>query len=346
MPQRNPVVLAKQIASLDVLSGGRFTLGIGVGYLEPEFRAIGADFEHRGAVTDEFVDAMQTLWYDEQPEHHGRFVDFGGVDAHPRPVQRPIPLVVGGHTPAAYRRAVSRGHGWYGFGMTPEAAAASLEGLRAAAGPGRPPGRARRAGDHRHAARPADRRDGDRVRRRSACTASSSSRTRRTTTSARASTPPSPRSPSCSVPAWPAIFERGHHQAGFGHWCTDRRTERRLLGAPCDRATFVGLPSPVVGRAGAGGHPCQGIYHAPGRQPPDDGVHRDPLQRRLLRALPRVVPRRSGATASSVGTPGSAAPRRTSCSTTPSPRSPSACAGCASRASSGSCCSATRAAAR
>ena len=133
VPQRNPVVLAKQIASLDVLAGGRFTLGIGVGYLEPEFRAIGADFEHRGAVTDEFVAAMQTLWYAEQPEHHGRFVDFGGVDAHPRPVQQPIPLVVGGHTPAAYRRAVATGHGWYGFAMTPEAAGASLDGLRAAA---------------------------------------------------------------------------------------------------------------------------------------------------------------------------------------------------------------------
>ena len=133
LPQRNPVVLAKQIASLDVLSQGRFTLGIGVGYLEPEFRAIGADFEHRGAVTDEFVEAMQTLWYAEHPEHHGRFVEFAGVDAHPRPVQRPIPLVVGGHTPAAYRRSVARGHGWYGFGMPPEAAAASLEGLRTAA---------------------------------------------------------------------------------------------------------------------------------------------------------------------------------------------------------------------
>ena len=62
-----------------------------------------------------------------------RYVDFGGVDAHPRPVQRPIPLVVGGHTGAAYRRAVGRGHGWYGFAMTPESAAASLDGLRAAA---------------------------------------------------------------------------------------------------------------------------------------------------------------------------------------------------------------------
>lgn len=133
LPQRNPVVLAKQIASLDVLSAGRFTLGIGVGYLEPEFRAIGADFEHRGAVTDEFVEAMQELWYAEHPEHHGRSVEFAGVDAHPRPVQQPIPLVVGGHTPAAYRRAVGRGHGWYGFGMPPEAAAASLDGLRTAA---------------------------------------------------------------------------------------------------------------------------------------------------------------------------------------------------------------------
>jgi probable F420-dependent oxidoreductase len=134
MPQRNPVVLAKQIASLDVLSGGRFTFGIGVGYLEPEFRAIGANFPERGAVTDEFLDAMNCLWYDEHPEHHGVHVDFAGVDAHPRPVQQPIPIVVGGHTSAAYRRAVSRGHGWYGFAMTPETAAESIAGLRSAAG--------------------------------------------------------------------------------------------------------------------------------------------------------------------------------------------------------------------
>jgi probable F420-dependent oxidoreductase len=134
LPQRNPVVLAKQVASLDVVSGGRFTLGVGVGYLEPEFRAIGADFEHRGAVTDEYLDAMDRLFYDEHPEHHGRFVDFAGVDAHPRPVQEPIPVVIGGHTPAAYRRAVRRGHGWYGFAMTPQATAECLDGLRRAGG--------------------------------------------------------------------------------------------------------------------------------------------------------------------------------------------------------------------
>jgi probable F420-dependent oxidoreductase len=133
LPQRNPVVLAKQVASLDVLCGGRFDLGVGVGYLEPEFRAIGANYEERGAVTDEFLDAMSALLYDEHPEYHGRFVDFAGVDAYPRPVQRPIPIVVGGHTPAAYRRAVARAHGWYGFAMTPEATAECLAGLRAAA---------------------------------------------------------------------------------------------------------------------------------------------------------------------------------------------------------------------
>ena len=133
LPQRNPVVLAKQVASLDVLSNGRLILGVGVGYLEPEFRAIGADFENRGAVTDEYLDAMHHLWYDEHPAFHGRFADFAGVDAHPRPVQRPVPIVIGGHTGRAYRRAVARGHGWYGFSQTPETAAESLTRLRAAA---------------------------------------------------------------------------------------------------------------------------------------------------------------------------------------------------------------------
>src|SRR3954464_5573434 len=92
LPQRNPVVLAKQVASLAALSNGRLMLGVGVGYLEPEFRAIGANYEQRGAVTDEYLQAMHHLWYDEHPEFHGRFADFAGVDAYPRPVQRPIPL--------------------------------------------------------------------------------------------------------------------------------------------------------------------------------------------------------------------------------------------------------------
>ena len=113
------MLLAKQVATLDVLSGGRVTLGVGAGYLEPEFRAIGANFAERGAVTDEYLDAMRALWYDEHPEFRGRFAGFGGVDAYPRPVQRPIPLVVGGHSAPAYRRAVARAHGWYGYWLTP-----------------------------------------------------------------------------------------------------------------------------------------------------------------------------------------------------------------------------------
>jgi probable F420-dependent oxidoreductase len=133
LPQRNPVVLAKQVASLDVLSGGRLTFGVGVGYLEPEFRAIGADFESRGAITDEYLEAMEHLWYDDHPEHHGPSIDFAGVDAHPRPTQQPIPIVIGGHTPSAYRRSVKRAHGWYGFALTPDSAAESLAGLRRAA---------------------------------------------------------------------------------------------------------------------------------------------------------------------------------------------------------------------
>jgi len=130
LPQRNPVVLAKELATLDVLSGGRLTFGVGVGYLEPEFRAIGANFAERGAVTDEYLDVLAHLWYDEHPEFHGRFADFAGIDARPRPVQQPIPIVVGGHGPAAFRRAARRGHGWYGFALTPDGTAACLAGLR------------------------------------------------------------------------------------------------------------------------------------------------------------------------------------------------------------------------
>ena len=134
LPQRNPLVLAKQVASLDVLSGGRLILGIGVGYLEPEFRALGAPFEQRGAVTDEYLAALRVIWSEARPAYRGRFVSFEGVQAHPRPVQRPgPPIVVGGHTEAAFRRAVEQGHGWYGFALDEGGAARCLEGLRRAA---------------------------------------------------------------------------------------------------------------------------------------------------------------------------------------------------------------------
>jgi probable F420-dependent oxidoreductase len=133
LPQRNPVVLAKELATLDVLSQGRLVFGVGAGYLEPEFQAVGANFAERGAVTEEYLDAIAHLWYEERPAYHGRFVDFAGVDAHPRPVQRPVPLVVGGHRAPAYRRAAARAHGWFGFGLDREGTARCLDGLRRAA---------------------------------------------------------------------------------------------------------------------------------------------------------------------------------------------------------------------
>jgi probable F420-dependent oxidoreductase len=134
LPQRNPLVLAKELASLDRLSNGRLIFGIGVGYLEPEFRALGAPFEHRGAVTDEYLAAMRAIWTQDKPAFSGRFVSFANVQAHPQPMQRPHPpIVVGGRTPAAFRRAVEQGDGWYGFGLDPARTAEMLTGLREAA---------------------------------------------------------------------------------------------------------------------------------------------------------------------------------------------------------------------
>jgi len=134
LPQRNPVVLAKEMASLDVLSNGRLELGVGAGYLRAEFAAIGAPFAERGARTDEYLDAMVALWTQEKPRFDGRFVSFAGVDAHPRPVQKPHPPIhVGGQSDGAYRRAVTRGRGWYGFALDLAGTRRCLEGLARAA---------------------------------------------------------------------------------------------------------------------------------------------------------------------------------------------------------------------
>jgi probable F420-dependent oxidoreductase len=132
LPQRNPLVLAKQVASLDVVSGGRLILGIGVAYLEPEMRAIGVPMKGRGQRADEYLAAMRALWEEEMPSFHGRHTHFEAVDAHPRPLQRPLPVVVGGHTRAAHRRAARSADGWYGFLMGLRAMAEQRELMRAA----------------------------------------------------------------------------------------------------------------------------------------------------------------------------------------------------------------------
>ena len=128
LPQRNPVVLAKELASVDVVSKGRLIFGLGAGYLEPEFRAVGAPFEDRGAVTDEAIEAIKALWTMEKPAYKGKFFAFDGIDSQPRPVQKPHPpIVVGGMSRRAARRAARYGNGWFGFLTDIEATARSIE---------------------------------------------------------------------------------------------------------------------------------------------------------------------------------------------------------------------------
>ena len=119
--QRNPLVLAKEMGSLDFLSKGRLILGIGAGYLYQEFDVLGVPFRERGARTDEAVRVMQTLWNDSRPSFRGRFWNFDNIQAMPRPVQTGgPPIVIGGTSEAALRRAAQIGQGWYGFAMNVE----------------------------------------------------------------------------------------------------------------------------------------------------------------------------------------------------------------------------------
>jgi probable F420-dependent oxidoreductase len=131
LPQRQPVLLAKQLTSIDVLSRGRLVVGIGVGYLAPEFRALGVPLADRGARADEYVAAMRALWDEPVPAFAGRFVAFADVIERPRPIQRPHPpIVVGGHSPAAHRRALQAANGWYGWELGLEETARALAELR------------------------------------------------------------------------------------------------------------------------------------------------------------------------------------------------------------------------
>jgi len=133
LPQRNPVVLAKELTSVDRLSKGRLIFGLGAGYLKPEFQALGAPFADRGRRTDEYIEAILALWTQDKPEYKGEYVAFGGIQAQPRPVQRPHPpVVVGGMSPSGLRRAARYGNGWYGFALDLDATKRAIEGLRAA----------------------------------------------------------------------------------------------------------------------------------------------------------------------------------------------------------------------
>ncbi len=113
LPQHNPVVVAKQVATLDHLSGGRVLLGIGVGWLKEEFEALGVPFEERGKRTDEYMRAMRELWGSEKPTFEGRFVKFRDAYCRPQPVRKHVPLIVGGHSEAAAKRAGRLGDGFF-----------------------------------------------------------------------------------------------------------------------------------------------------------------------------------------------------------------------------------------
>ena len=116
LPQRNPVVLAKELSGIDVLSKGRLLFGLGVGYVPREFETLGIPYEERGARTTEHIEVIRTLWSEDRPAFEGRFTRFSGIQSHPRPVQQPHPpIIVGGQSPPAYRRSVAQGNGWYGF---------------------------------------------------------------------------------------------------------------------------------------------------------------------------------------------------------------------------------------
>ncbi|MFT7650852.1 MAG: putative F420-dependent oxidoreductase [Candidatus Poriferisodalaceae bacterium] len=133
LPQRQPAVLAKSLASVDHLSGGRLMFGLGVGYLEPEMTACSTPMARRGERADEYLEAMRLLWTTDAASFDGEFVAFSGVTANPKPIQADLHTVVGGHSQRAAQRAVAHGHGWYGFMRDPETAAGDLLNLRTAA---------------------------------------------------------------------------------------------------------------------------------------------------------------------------------------------------------------------
>lgn len=120
LPQRNPAILAKEVATIDQLTGGRMVLGIGVGWLEEEFDALGVPFARRGARTDEYMQALRALWATDDVSFEGEFVNYDGISTNPKPTKS-VPLHVGGHTARAARRAGELGDGFFpGKGNLPE----------------------------------------------------------------------------------------------------------------------------------------------------------------------------------------------------------------------------------
>jgi probable F420-dependent oxidoreductase len=130
VPEHNPLVLAKVVATLDWLSDGRVALGVGIGWLEEEFVAIGIPWERRAQRTRECIEAMRQLWGDEISSYQGEFVKFEGVRSYPKPVNgAKVPIIFGGESTPALRRVAEYGTGWFGFNLKPDEAALKLKKL-------------------------------------------------------------------------------------------------------------------------------------------------------------------------------------------------------------------------
>ena len=131
LPQRNPVLLAKQLATIDNISGGRLTVGVGIGWMREEFQALAAPFEHRGARSDEYLQLMKALWTQDAPSFNGKYYTLATVNFLPKPAQKPHPpILIGGHSEAAKRRVMKHGDGWVTSGLSPEAMRPQIEEMK------------------------------------------------------------------------------------------------------------------------------------------------------------------------------------------------------------------------
>jgi probable F420-dependent oxidoreductase len=140
LSQANPLYVAKQAASLDFVSSGRFELGVGIGWLREEFQAAGTPFERRGARFDDYVQAMRKVWSGETVEHQSEFLDWTGFKSYPVPAQDPFPVVIGGTKGKAFERTARFGNGWFAPTASPEQLAPLIEQLeKACADVGRDP---------------------------------------------------------------------------------------------------------------------------------------------------------------------------------------------------------------
>jgi probable F420-dependent oxidoreductase len=135
LPYRHPLLLAKQIATVEFIAGGRFSLGTAVGHLEEEFKVLGVPFEKRGKITDEYLRALKEAWTSDRPSFEGQFVSFKDVVIEPKPIQKPHPpIYIGGNSEAAMRRAVGLGDGWIPWLVTAETLPGCIDAMRKMSG--------------------------------------------------------------------------------------------------------------------------------------------------------------------------------------------------------------------